>query len=184
MFVAVQQVVDLKQLLLLMLVLVSQVKLSRWRQQIVVMLHVQLCQRVHIESALRQVLHLKILISFHIGAVGRFRSRVWRALGKIGGWVCDLIGRLARRRLSCCCGRLHNCRIIVNERLELLEVQSLIIDVVKVGSTCLNDKKVCSAETVTTFRNFLPTEMNHRRVIFTKLIVLECCLRARMLSRV
>lgn len=182
MLVAVQQVVDLKQLLLLMLVLVSQVKLSGWRQQIVVMLHVQLCQRVHIKPALRQVIHLKILITFHIGTVGRFRSRVWRALGKIC-WVCDLIGRLARRRLSGCCGRLHNCRIIVNESLELLKVQSLIIDVVKVGSTCLNDIKFVLLKLLRPFKT-LPTKVNHRRFIFTKLIVLECCLRARMLSRV
>lgn len=81
------------------------------------MRHVQLSERVHVHPGLRHVFHLKgVLIELDVGAVGRLRARVGRALGKICG-ICDLIRSLARRRLAGRRRGLHHRRIVLNEGL-------------------------------------------------------------------
>lgn len=89
----VQQAVDLEQLLLLMLVLVGEIKFRRRCQQVVMVRDVQFRQCVHVDASLRQVLHLKVLIDLHVGAVRRFRAGVRRTLGQIRR-ICDLIRRI------------------------------------------------------------------------------------------
>lgn len=90
----------------------------------------QLRQRAHVHVALCHMLHLKVLIvGLHVRTVRRLRSRVGRALGKVC-WVRDLIRSFARRRL-CRRWRLHDC-IVLNESLELLKVQRLVVDIIKV----------------------------------------------------
>lgn len=99
----------------------------------------ELRQRAHVHV----LLHLEVLIvDLHAGTVGRLRARVGRTFGKI----CRiLIGRLARGRLTRR-RRLHDC-IVLYESLELLKVQSFVVNVVKVGSTC--ERPISRVDTIT-----------------------------------